>query len=76
MARELLLLQSSDWAFIMQTATAVGYATARVKAHLARFQRLEDELESGRTDERWLADLEHRDNVFAEVDFRLYAWQA
>jgi 1,4-alpha-glucan branching enzyme len=72
-ARELLLLQSSDWAFILKTATAMGYATARVKAHVARFRRLSRELESGRIDEGWLADLERRDNLFPDVDYRAYA---
>jgi 1,4-alpha-glucan branching enzyme len=72
-ARELLLLQSSDWAFILKTGTAMGYATSRVKAHSARFRRLDRELTAGRIDEAWLADLERRDNLFPDVDFRLYA---
>ena len=72
-ARELLLLQSSDWAFILKTGTATGYAIARVKAHVARFQRLDRELGEGRLDEGWLADLERRDSAFAEVDYRLWS---
>jgi 1,4-alpha-glucan branching enzyme len=71
-ARELLLAQSSDWAFIMKTATAVKYACDRVKTHLARFRRLERELASGRIDGGWLADLEGRDNIFPEIDYRAY----
>ncbi len=70
LGRELLLAQSSDWAFIMKTATAVKYACDRVKAHLARFRRIDRELESGRIDEGWLADLERRDNIFPELDYR------
>ena len=73
LARELLLLQSSDWAFILKTGTATGYAIARVKAHVARFRRLDRELSEGRIDQGWLADLERRDNVFAEIDYRVYA---
>jgi 1,4-alpha-glucan branching enzyme len=72
-ARELLLAQSSDWAFIMKTATAVKYACDRVKAHLARFRRLDRELNEGRVDGGWLADLESRDNLFPEIDYRIYA---
>ncbi|MSP63156.1 MAG: DUF1957 domain-containing protein [Myxococcales bacterium] len=71
--RELLLAQSSDWAFIMKTATAVRYACDRVKAHLARFRRLDRELSAGWIDERWLADLEWRDNIFPELDYRVWA---
>lgn len=72
-ARELLLAQSSDWAFIMKTATAVKYACDRVKAHLARFRRIDRELTSGTIDGAWLADLEGRDNIFPDLDYRVYA---
>jgi 1,4-alpha-glucan branching enzyme len=72
-ARELLLAQSSDWAFIMKTATAVKYACDRVKAHLSRFRRLDREISEGRIDGGWLADLEGRDNLFPELDYRLYS---
>ncbi|PIY17729.1 MAG: DUF1957 domain-containing protein, partial [Elusimicrobia bacterium CG_4_10_14_3_um_filter_49_12_50_7] len=34
MARELLLAESSDWAFIMTTGTMVAYAQKRTKTHL------------------------------------------
>src|SRR6185436_966812 len=71
-ARELLLLQSSDWAFILKNQTASGYAIARVKAHVARFRRIDREVSEGRIDEGWLANLERRDNIFPDLDFRMY----
>ena len=40
LARELLLAQSSDWAFLMKTGTATDYATRRTKDHILRFHRL------------------------------------
>lgn len=73
LARELLLAQSSDWAFIMKTGTAVQYAVERVKGHLSRFQTLARQLAAGNIDAAWLADIEGRDNVFADLDFRIYA---
>lgn len=72
-ARELLLAQSSDWAFIMRTGTAVRYAVDRVKSHLARFRRLDREISSGQIDPGWLSHLEWRDNIFPEIDYRVYA---
>ncbi|MBC7105156.1 MAG: DUF1957 domain-containing protein, partial [Firmicutes bacterium] len=45
--RELLLAQSSDWAFILHTGTAVQYARQRLTAHLESLRQLIDELESG-----------------------------
>jgi 1,4-alpha-glucan branching enzyme len=72
-ARELLLAQSSDWAFIMKTGTTVKYACDRVKTHLARFRRIDRELTAGWINGDWLADLESRDNIFPEIDYRVYS---
>ena len=73
LVRELLLAQSSDWAFIMKTGTAVRYATDRVKSHLTRFHRLARELETDTIDSDWLTDLESRDNIFPDIDYKVYA---
>jgi len=72
-ARELLLLQASDWAFIMRTGTTVPYATRRVQEHVLRFTRLYEDLVGGRVDPAWLADVESKDNIFPAVDYRLWA---
>lgn len=72
LARELLLAQSSDWAFIMKSGTAVTYAVDRVKSHLSRFRRLAREIAAGQIDAAWLADVESRDNLFPEIDYRVY----
>src|SRR5262245_31726521 len=72
-ARELLLAQASDWAFIMKTGTAVRYACDRLKTHLARFRRLDRELTHHSIDAGWLAEVEKRDNIFPEIDYRIYA---
>ena len=72
LARELLLAQSSDWAFLIRTGTAKHYATKRVTDHLLRFNRLLDDFDSGDLDEGFLANCEWRDNIFPEVDWRRY----
>lgn len=71
-ARELLLAQSSDWAFIMTTETAVPYATRRVKEHCHRFNVLYEQLKNGTIDEGFLSDLEWKDSIFQEIDYRVY----
>ncbi len=71
-ARELLLAQASDWAFIMKTGTMVEYAIRRTKEHLLRFNKLHDQIRTGNIDERWLSYLEGRDNLFPELDYRVY----
>ena len=73
MARELLLAQSSDWAFLMKTGTARNYATRRTKDHVLRFTRLYDQVRAELVDEDFLANCEWRDNLFRKLDWRLYA---
>ncbi|BFM39636.1 glycoside hydrolase family 57 protein [Synechocystis sp. LKSZ1] len=71
-ARELLLLQSSDWAFIMRTGTMVPYAERRTRSHLLRFNKLYDDVRAGTLDEAWLAQVEAMDNIFPSIDYRVY----
>ena len=71
-ARELLLAQASDWAFIMKTGTTVEYAVMRVKTHLARFNKLADAIEGDAIDESWLASAEARSPIFADLDLAAY----
>ena len=73
MARELLLAQSSDWAFIMKTGTFVEYARRRTVEHLGRVSKLYHDLRAGRVDESWLAQVEAKDNLFPDIDYRIYA---
>jgi 1,4-alpha-glucan branching enzyme len=72
-ARELLLAQSSDWAFILKTGSHVEYAIKRTKDHLLRFTKLYDSVKANRIDEGWLANIEYLDNIFPDIDYRLYA---
>ena len=72
-ARELLLAQSSDWAFIMKTGTTVPYAVKRTKDHLLRFTRLYEQIKTGHIDESWLASVEWRDNIFPDLNYQYYA---
>jgi len=71
-ARELVLLQSSDWAFIMKTGTMVPYATKRVVDHTNQFMALYDGLKKGALSEEWLTELEEKDNIFPTLDYRVY----
>ena len=72
-ARELLLAQSSDWAFIMKTGTAVNYAVRRTKDHILRFTRLYEQIKRNQIDEGWLAGIEWRDNIFPNVNYHYWA---
>jgi 1,4-alpha-glucan branching enzyme len=72
-ARELLLAQSSDWPFILRTGTSPDYARHRVKDHLLRSIALHEQLTQTRVDERWLTEIESRDNIFPDVNYRYWA---
>lgn len=73
MARELLLAQASDWAFLMKTGTARNYATKRTKDHVLRFTRLFDQVRAQTIDLAFLENCEWRDNIFPNLDWRTYA---
>jgi 1,4-alpha-glucan branching enzyme len=72
LARELLLAQASDWAFLIKTGAAREYATKRTIDHLARFNRLHDEFVTNDVDHEFLRDCECRDNLFPNVNWRYY----
>jgi 1,4-alpha-glucan branching enzyme len=72
LVRELLLAQSSDWAFLIKTGTAKEYATKRTLDHLSRFNRLFDQFTANHVDEEFLRDCEWRDNLFPNVNWRYY----
>ncbi len=72
MSRELLLAQSSDWAFIMKTGTHTSYAVNRTKDHLARFNQLWSQAQKNSIDSRSLESIESIDNIFPQIDYRVY----
>lgn len=75
-ARELLLLQSSDWPFLVTTLQAKEYAVDRFQEHLDRFDQLAALAEADSwtaEDEAFLASLRERDNPFPTIDYREWA---
>jgi len=74
-ARELFLLQASDWQFLMSTWTARDYAEARIDEHYRSFMRLARLARKQAAGEpvspaewEFLHDCEERDNLFPDVD--------
>lgn len=76
-ARELLLLQSSDWPFLVTTGQAKEYATQRFNEHVDRFNSLvemADHADSlSEAEKENLAALEERDNPFPMIDYQVFA---
>ncbi len=79
-AREVLLLESSDWQFLITTAAARDYAEKRFSGHLDQFVELEmlwgEFLANGslsETGQHVLREAEERDCLFANIDPGLWA---
>jgi 1,4-alpha-glucan branching enzyme len=70
-AREILLSQASDWAFIMKAGTAVDYAVRRTREHIENFNRIYESLLANRLDVAWLSTVEARNNLFPDMDYRI-----
>ncbi|MBI4491801.1 MAG: DUF1957 domain-containing protein [Chloroflexi bacterium] len=71
-ARELLLLESSDWPFLITTGQAREYAISRFNDHLERFHSLRGQLESADTNPALARSLFERDNLFPTLDYRAF----
>jgi 1,4-alpha-glucan branching enzyme len=74
-AREALLLQASDWPFLVTTGQAAQYAVERFRAHVERFERLAAIAERGDPSDAELA-LAHEyweaDKLFPDIDYRVF----
>jgi len=71
-ARELLLMQSSDWPFLVTTGQAREYAIVRFNDHLERFNQLAELAEARQTDPTLVAELYERDKLFPNIDYRWF----
>jgi 1,4-alpha-glucan branching enzyme len=69
-ARELLLLESSDWPFLVTTGQARQYSVQRFSQHLERFLALATSIERGSPDATLAATLWEKDRLFPDVDYR------
>ncbi|MBN1681259.1 MAG: DUF1957 domain-containing protein [Anaerolineae bacterium] len=72
-ARELVLLESSDWPFLVTTGQARQYSVQRFSQHLERFIQLTDSVEQGAPDGELAAALWEKDRLFPDIDFRWWA---
>lgn len=78
-ARELMLLQSSDWPFLISTRAASDYAEKRIKGHYDDFSRLakmaRDKAATRKIekdDRDFLKLTSARDNIFPDMDLSWY----
>lgn len=71
--REVLLSQASDWPFIMHAGTVESYARRRIREHVSNFTHIYESLSRGVVGTEWLTRVERKNNLFPNLDYRLYA---
>ncbi|MFP3389688.1 1,4-alpha-glucan branching protein domain-containing protein [Brevibacillus sp. SIMBA_040] len=71
-ARELMLAQSSDWAFILDGQTVVEYAVRRIHNHLVRLRELLALFYQEQPDEERLVEMEAAYPLFPGLDETYY----
>jgi 1,4-alpha-glucan branching enzyme len=71
-ARELLLAQSSDWAFIISHNTSPSYAIQRFRSHIDRFNHLYEAIMANTIESDWLETIAQRDTIFPDLDYRVF----
>lgn len=68
---ELLLLESSDWGFMLRRGDMARYAKGRVQAHASRVERLCRLVDRGwinAEDERWIVSLREHNPFLAQME--------
>jgi 1,4-alpha-glucan branching enzyme len=71
-AREILLSQSSDWAYMMRDRTSPDYARTRVEESIRNFTTIYDSLGGNYISTEWLTNLERRHNLFPDINYRIF----
>ncbi len=71
-ARELLLLEASDWPFLVTTGQAREYAIRRFTRHVERFEALAASLEQKQPARQLADELFEVDKVFPRIDYRWF----
>jgi len=71
-AREALMLQASDWGFLLNSGISAEYANERVERHYHRVKEMEGWLLNGRPDGKRLAEIERDYGPVMEADIRWF----
>jgi 1,4-alpha-glucan branching enzyme len=78
--RQLLLLQASDWPFVIHSKGAVDYGVQRFSGHATRFERMTAIAESlaaggsiDRLQQVQIDEADAHDNIFADIDLTWWA---
>jgi 1,4-alpha-glucan branching enzyme len=71
-AREILLVQSSDWAGMLYRQEHAEYARNQIEGSLRNFTTIYESLGSNYISTEWLTSLERRHNIFPAINYRIF----
>jgi len=76
LARELLLLESSDWPFLITTKQAAVYASERFQEHCERFDKIAEAIENNKPENELMdlaKEINQEDDIFEKLDYNIFA---
>lgn len=71
-AREVLISMCSDWSFLMNARTASTFARSQVEDAISNFNRIYEMLCANTVSTEWVTKLEKRNNIFPEMNYRIF----
>jgi 1,4-alpha-glucan branching enzyme len=71
-AREILLVQGSDWAKMLYSQENTEYARKQIEGSLRNFTTIYESLGSNYISTEWLTSLEKRHTVFPNINYRVF----
>jgi 1,4-alpha-glucan branching enzyme len=70
--REILLALSSDWSKMLYKQENADYAKSRIESSLRNFTTIYEALGSNYISTEWLTQLEKRNNIFPNINYRVF----
>ena len=71
-AREVLLVQASDWPFLLKAGKSGSFARKQVEDAVTNFTRIYEMLCANTVGTEWLTRLEKRNNIFPAINYRVF----
>jgi len=71
-AREVLLVQASDWPFLLRAGKSGSFARKQIEDTVTNFNRIYEMLCANTVGTEWLTRLEKRNNLFPGINYRVF----
>ncbi len=72
-AREALLTMSSDWPLLLRSGQSGDFARRQIEESVGNFTKIFEMLCANTVDTEWLTSLERKNNLFPEINYRVFA---